>query len=360
MPPLSRRKFIAGSSLALIAADAAPQPGLHARARARGLFYGSAVNDDTLTNDPAVLGRIKAECGVLVGEAQFKWGDLRPDAKTFDFTRADALLAFATKSGLRMRGHTLLWHEGNPAWLEKTLTPANAEKLLVDHIRGVVGHWKGKLMHWDVVNEVIDSDDKQPLNLRKTLWQQALGARMLDIAYHTTAETDPSALRVINDYGTDYTLAWQDRKRGAMLDLLADLLHRKVPVQAVGLQAHLDGGEVTLDQKVLAKFVADIASMGLKVIVTELDVRDQRLPADIPSRDETVAAHARAWLDAVLSNRAVLGVLSWGISDRNTWLNGQFARADKLPQRALPLDAALNRTKLWSAIAASIDAAPVR
>ncbi len=360
MPHLSRRSFLAGAALALTAADAAPQPGLNARAHARGLFYGSAVNDDTLANDPAVLAHLKAECGVLVGEAQFKWGDLRPDAKTFDFTRADALMTFATRSGLRMRGHTLLWHEGNPDWLGKTLTAANAEKLLTDHIKGVAGHYKGRLIHWDVVNEVIDPDDKQVLNLRKTLWQQALGPRMLDIAYHTTAEVDPSALRVINEFGTDYALAWQERKRGALLDLLADLLHRGVPVQAVGLQAHLDAGEVTLDQKVLAKFVADIASMGLKVIVTELDVRDQRLPADIPSRDDTVAAHARAWLDAVLPNPAVLGVLSWGLSDRGSWLNDKFARPDRLPQRALPLDAALNRKKLWSAIAAAIDAAPVR
>lgn len=360
MPSLSRRSFLAGSSLLLGAANAAPQLGLEARAQARGMFFGTAVNDDTLTNDPAVMARVRAECGVLVGESQFKWGDLRPDEKTFDFSRADALMAFATKSGLRMRGHTLLWHEGNPAWLDKTLTPANAEKLLTDHIRGVVGHYKGRLLHWDVVNEVIQPDDKQPLNLRKTLWQQALGPRMLDIAFHTTAEADPAALRVINDYGTDYTLAWQERKRVALLELLADMLRRGVPVQAVGLQAHLDAGEVTLDQTVLAKFVADIAAMGLKVIVTELDVRDQRLPADIASRDDTVAAHARAWLDAVLPNKAVLGVLTWGLTDRRSWLNDQFPRADKLPQRPLPLDAALDRTKLWSAIAASIDAAPRR
>lgn len=362
MRPIARRSVLAASAsaLALPALADVAQPALNARAKKKGLFYGSAIGDDTLTNDAAATARVNAECGIVVSEAAFKWGDIRPDPKTYDFSRADAMMAFAARNDLRARGHTLVWHEGNPDWLAPYLTSANAEKTLTDYIRTVVGRYKGRLVHWDVVNEVIDPDDKQPLNLRKTLWQRTLGSAYLDIAFHTAAAADPSALLVLNDFGTDYTLAWQDRKRVALLNLLADLLRRKVPVHAVGLQAHLDAGEVTLDQNVLAKFVADIASMGLKVIVTELDVRDQRLPANIAVRDDAVAAHARAWLDAVLGNQATLGVLSWGLSDRNSWLNDKFPRPDRLPQRPLPLDVSLNRKKLWSAIAASLDAAPVR
>jgi len=363
MPMIARRTLLATAAATVAGpamAQSVPQTALNARARKKGLFFGSALNHDTLMNDPAATARVNAECGIVVAEAAFKWADIRPTADDYDFTKADALLGFATRNDLRIRGHTLVWHEGNPDWLPSKLTSGNAEKMLTDYIRTVVGRYKGKLVHWDVVNEVIDPDDKQPLNLRKTLWQQALGPAFLDIAFHTTAATDPTALRVINDYGTDYTLPWQERKRAALLELLADMLRRKVPVQAVGLQAHLDAGEVTLDQNVLHKFVADIAAMGLKVIVTELDVRDQRLPAYVPVRDDAVAAHARAWLDAVLAERAVLGVLTWGISDRNSWLNEKFPRPDKLAQRPLPLDASLNRKKLWSAIATSIDAAPTR
>ncbi len=335
-------------------------PALNARAKRRGLFFGSALSDDTLANDPMATARVDAECGMVVGEASYKWADIHPAPQTYDFSRADALLSFANSHAIRTRGHTLVWHEGNPDWLEPTLNAGNAENILTDHVRTVVGHFKGKLVHWDVANEVIDPDDKQPLKLRRTLWQRALGPAYLDIAFHTTAETDPGALRVLNDFGTDYTLAWQERKRVALLELLADMLRRGVPVQAVGLQGHLDAGEITLDQNVMAKFVADIASMGLKVIVTELDVRDQRLPADISVRDDAVAAHARAWLDAVLASPAVLGVLTWGMSDRHSWLNDKFPRPDRLTQRPLPLDVGLNRKKLWSAIAASIDSAPIR
>jgi endo-1,4-beta-xylanase len=361
MRSIRRRTLLATpAALAVAAADAPPQPALNARARRKGLFFGSAISSDTLTGDPAATAKVNAECGIVVSENAFKWAETQPAENRYDFTGADALMSFADRNRLRVRGHVLVWHESNPDWLEKTLTPANAEMLLTDHIRTVAGRYKGRLAHWDVVNEAVNPDDKKPLNLRDTLWLRALGARYLDIAFHTAASADPTALRVLNDYGTDYTIPWQDRKRGALLDLLADLLHRGVPVQAVGLQAHLDAGEVALDQKILARFVSNIASLGLKVIVTELDVRDQRLPADIPSRDNAVASHARAWLDAVLPNPNVLGVLTWGISDRRSWLNDTFPRPDKLPQRPLPLDTDLNRKKLWTAIAAAIDAAPVR
>jgi endo-1,4-beta-xylanase len=375
MRPIHRRSLLAASlatsglSMGLAASAVAAPPldiadsatlALNARARRKGMFFGAAVGHETLTTDPATLARIDAESGMVVGESSFKWADLHPEPDRFDFSRPDALMAWATAKRIRVRGHTLVWHEGNPDWLEPALTPGSAEALLTTHIKTVAGRYAGRLAHWDVVNEPLHPDEKKPLGLRNSIWYQALGPAYLDIAFHTTAVVDPKALRVLNEFGTDYTLEWQTRRRAMMLELLADLLRRKVPLQAVGLQAHLDAGETTLDQKILSRFIADIAAMGLKVIVTELDVRDQRLPADIPSRDTAVADHARAWLDAVLPNPAVLGIVSWGLSDRRSWLNDKFPRPDHLPQRPLPLDHNLGRKKLWSAIAAAIDAAPER
>jgi endo-1,4-beta-xylanase len=317
------------------------------------------VNDDTVAKDKPYLDRIDADCGMVVGEAQFKWADVHPEPEKFDFARAEALMAFAKARKLRVRGHVLAWHEGNPDWLEPALTPGSAERILRTHIQTVTKQFAGRLAHWDVVNEVIQPDDKQHLDLRATPWLRALGPAYLDIAFQEAAAGDPDALRVINEFGLDYPLSWQEHKRGAFLTLLADLKARKIPVQAVGLQAHLDAAE-RIDQKILSKFVTDIAAMGYRIIVTELDVRDQRLPGGIDARDTAVAAHAKAWLDPVLACPAVMGVLTWGLSDRHSWLNEKFPRPDKLDQRALPLDAGLNRKKLWTAIAAALDAAPIR
>ncbi len=353
------RRCLMAAPLVAMAAGEAPGLGLNQRARRRGLFFGAAVNDDTVTKDKPYLDKIDADCGIVVGEAQFKWADVHPEPDKFDFARAEALMTFAKARKLRVRGHTLAWHEGNPDWLEPALKPGTAEGILRTHIQTVTKHFAGRLAHWDVVNEVVQPDDKQVHDLRASLWLRALGPAYIDIAFQEAAACDPGALRVINEFGTDYPLAWQERKRVAFLGLLADLRARKVPVQAVGLQAHLDAAE-PIDQKVLSRFVTDIASMGYRIIVTELDVRDQRLPGDIDSRDTAVAAHAKAWLDPVLACPAVLGVLTWGLSDRHSWLNEKFPRDDKLDHRALPLDAALDRKKLWYAIAAALDAAPMR
>lgn len=383
MRPIGRRSLLAtaisvaavtGACAATNAAPHAPAPpvpahatptvdpnlALNARARRHGLFFGAAVNNDTLTGDPEALARVDAECGMVVAEAAFKWADIHPRPDAYDFTHADALMAWAGRRHIRVRGHTLAWHEGNPDWLEATLTPSNAERILVGHIQTVAGRYAGRLAHWDVVNEPINTDDHKPHGLRSVPWHKNLGAAYIDIAFQAAAAADPQALRVLNEFGTDYAIDWQERKRGALLDLLSNLTHRRIPIQAVGLQAHLDAGEVNLDQKILARFVADIASMGLKVIVTELDVRDQRLPADIASRDAAVAGHAKAWLDAVLPNPAVLGVLSWGLTDRRSWLNDKFPRPDGLPQRPLPLDVNLARKPLWHAMAASLDSVATR
>jgi endo-1,4-beta-xylanase len=374
MSLISRRLLLATATATLLPGAAAAPPagsaplrrtdgneaGLHSRASRRGLFYGSAIESGALRGEPALMEHIRIECGMLVSEANFKWADLHPAPDKFSFERADMLTAYAARQAMRVRGHTLVWHEANPDWLEQALTPGTGEKLLTGHIGVVAGHFRRRLAHWDVVNEPLKPEDGKPFGLRDSLWLRALGPRYLDIAFHACAAADPDALRVVNEFGTDYAIDWQERKRQALLTLLADLKARNVPVQAVGLQAHLDAAEPALDQTVLNRFVADIAALGMAVIVTELDVRDDRLPADIATRDAAVAAHARAWLEAVLAHPAVLGVLTWGLSDKGSWLDQRFPRPDGLPQRPLPLDARMQRKPLWSALAAALDAAPAR
>jgi endo-1,4-beta-xylanase len=359
---LTRRSLLAAPAMLTVGAAArAPvykvppvTTGLNHQARLHGRFYGSAIDDSILRTDAEYMAHVPVECGVLVGESSFKWAAIRPKPTVFDFSAADRLMAYARHHHLDIRGHTLVWQDYNPAWLAEQLTPANAEQTLTDHIKRVTTHFRGKLIHWDVVNEALWLPDNNPKGLRNGPWYKTLGARYIDIAFHACAESDPHALRFINDYGLDYTWPDQDRKRGAMLDLLADLVHRGIPVQGLGMQAHLEAGVEQLDQKTLAKFVADIASLGLKVAITELDIRDNREPADIPTRDAAVAAQGKAFLDAVLENPAVLGIVTWGLSDRRTWLNQQWPRADGLPQRPLPLDTELNRKPLWTAIGQSL------
>jgi endo-1,4-beta-xylanase len=366
MPDIDRRSLLIGSSALLMGAAKAPAApkkpadGLHARAHSRGFFYGSAIDYNMLVNDSAYMEHVARECGMLVSEYSMKWLDLRPNAATYDYSRAEKLMSFAKKHQIPVRGHALAWHAANPQWLIDTINPGNAEDLLTSHISNVVKHFRKRLVHWDVVNEVIEVTDGKPMGLRDGLWYRALGDRFIDIAFHACEEADPTALRCINEYGLDYALPADDKRRGAMLDLLSALLKRKVPVQALGIQAHIAAGDFPFDPKIMEKFVNDVTSMGLKVLITELDVRDNIQPADITRRDEGVAVAAGAYLDAVLTNPNVIGVVSWGLSDRRTWLNEVLPRADHLPQRALPLDTELQRKKLWMQMAKSFDGAGKR
>ena len=323
-------------------------------------FFGAAIDDRILANDRPYMDRVREECGIVTGETAFKWGELRPKADHWDWKQADALMAFAARRGIQVRGHTMLWHEHNPEWLVAGLNPGNAEALLAAHIHGVTAHCRDRVVQWDVVNEVLDPTANRPFGLRDTLWSRAMGPNLLDVAFHACAESDPMPLRCINDYGLDYTWPEHEKKRQDMLTLLARMKAQGVPVQALGLQAHLEAGVGDLDQGRLAKFCADVAGLGLKIVITEFDVRDNRIPGDAATRDAAVASHARAYLDAVLSCPAVMGVLTWGLSDRRTWLNDSMPRDDKQPQRPLPLDADLKRKPLWTTIAQAFAAAPAR
>lgn len=361
MAGIARRSLLLAPA-ALLAAGAGPAPetSLHGGASAHGFFYGCAIDQNVLANDPAYMAQVPRDAGMLVSETSFKWAALRPRPEIYDWAPAEMLMDFAGRHKLAVRGHALLWHKANPDWLERLLTPVNAEAILSAHIHTTVGHFRNRLVHWDVVNEVLWPQDGNAQGLRSSIWQRALGPRFLDIAFAACANADPTALRCINEYGLDYAWAEDERKRGALLDLLSGMKSRNVPVQAVGIQAHLDAAVKELDQKRLAKFCADIAGLGLKIIITELDVRDNRLPADIAARDSAVAAHGRAYLDAMLSSPATLGVLTWGLSDRRTWLNDELPRADRLPQRPLPLDTELLRKPLYQSIGAAFAAAPTR
>ncbi len=359
--PFGRRAVLAGAAGMLAAAAAPPvEPGLNEQAMSGNRFYGAAIADQVLATDHIFMDHVRTECGIVTGETAFKWGELRPKPDVWNWKPADALMAFASRRGIQVRGHTLLWHEHNPDWLVQELNPGNAQSLLTAHIRAVTAHCRDRLVHWDVVNEVLDPTANRPFGLRDTIWSRAMGPDLLSVAFHACAESDPLPLRCINDYGLDYTWPEHEKKRQDMLALLARMKAQGVPVQALGMQAHLEAGVNDLDPKRLAKFCADVAGLGLKIVITEFDVRDNRIAGDAATRDAAVASHARTYLDAVLSCPAVMGMLSWGLSDRRTWLNDSLPRDDKQAQRPLPLDADFKRKPLWNTIAAAFAAAPPR
>jgi endo-1,4-beta-xylanase len=328
---------------------------LRARAAAHGMLVGCAVVPELLTGNAQYASLVAEQANLLVPENALKWAALRPAPDQFDFRGADTILGFAAAHGQKVRGHNLCWHEALPAWFASTVTKDNAARFLTEHISTVAGRYAGKLQAWDVVNEAIDPKNGRPDNLRKSPWLDMIGPDYIDLAFRTARQADRTALLTYNDYGIELDSADQTAKRDAVMTLVRGMQKRGVPIDAVGVQSHLDAA-AGLPGAGLQQFVRELHGMGLQVFVTELDVNDRKLTGTVAERDAAVAHVYREYLTMMVAEPNVNVALTWGISDRYTWLRGpKYGRSDGQPNRPLPFDADYGPTPAFFAERAAID-----
>jgi endo-1,4-beta-xylanase len=335
---------------------------LKAHAQQHGLIMGAAVVMRGLQKDPALQQLVSEQFGVLVPEGELKWRGLRPSQDRFDFAQSDALFAFAAEHHMLVRGHTLAWHNSVPDWLQNSPASLDVRKIFVEHIRTVMGRYRGRVHSWDVVNEAILPKDGQPGALRKSFWYDRVGHDYIDLAFRTAREADPHAKLTYNDYGVEYDNEEETERRARILEMLHGMQARKVPLDAVGIQAHIKAASQSTIGKGLAGYIEAIRRMGLEVYLTELDVNEDDITSnEVAVRDREVANTYRNMLDVALANPAVKLVLTWGVSNRRTWLNDgptHHRKQPNRPQRSLPFDAEYRPTSAFFAVRDSIDARP--
>jgi len=349
---LGRRAFLAAGASALAFPAAAQNARtLQAIAASKGFVFGSAAASYELkdTDFASVLAR---EAAQLVPEYEMKRDALEIKPGIYDFAALDSLFAFAARNRLTMRGHTLVWHQANPAWL----APAQLrdEKLLSGHIRTVLRRYS--MASVDVVNEALapPGTAARPDGLRPSLWLDAFGPGYVDLAFHAARDADTKVQLVYNDWGFEQGGADNDRFRATSLRFLDGLLKRRVPVDALGMQGHLSAFGNPVDQRKLRAFLEEIRSRGLAVLITELDVDDTGGPPDIDARDRAVADEARRFLDIVLDNPATQAVLTWSLSDRYVDPPEGWRLAGWRYRKA-PYDSQMRRKPLWAAMAQAFE-----
>ena len=356
---LTRRLFLGSAAAGWLAPSgwaAGYEAPLRHRASKRGLFYGSAVGSYQL-NDADFKQALALEANMLVPEYELKRLIVEPQPGQFDYSGADALTAFAGAHGMKMRGHTLVWYAANPPWLEGKVLAAPDDTVLTGYIAAVAGRYRGRMHSWDVVNEAVFPDDGRSDGLRHCFWLERFGPAYIDLAYQAAKQADPDALLVYNDWGCEGGEAWNDRFRAATLKFLTNTIGRGVPIEALGLQGHLNAFGPGVDQKKLRAFLDQVRAMGLRILVTEHDVDDSGGPTDIAVRDRAVADASARFLDVVLDNDATLAVLTWGLTDRYLKTDkGLRATLSGYSPRKLPLDANLARKPMWGAIAKAFGA----
>ncbi len=329
---------------------------LKARAQAKGLIYGAFPQADRQNFDKNLKFKSSflRECDLVV--AGFYWSQVRPTVNTFDFSGTDYFAKFASTNKLLLRGHPLVWHLGLPDWLKHTLNHQNAENILTYHIETVMKRYAGKMHSWDVVNEAIELGDRRPDGFRNTPWLKFLGQDYVELAFRLAAKSDPKALLVYNEWGLESNEAHQE----AVLKLLRNLQSKGTPLHALGIQSHIEVGRKKFNPSQFRKFLKEVANLGLKIIITELDIIDTNLPIEAEKRDRIIATAYNEYLNAALAEKAIIAVINWGLSDQYTWLNEFFPRKDRSPSRSLPLDRDMKPKLAWNAIAGAFDRAPKR
>ena len=286
----------------------------------------------------AELNNIKTHYDILTPENCMKPQPTHPSEDTYNFATSDAMVEWCEQNGVKVWGHTLLWHAQTGRWFFQDADgqPASRElalERLKKHIFTVAERYKGKVVGWDVVNEAIaDSGAGMSENLRNFSWYKTVGPDVLTLAFKWAHEADPDAKLYYNDYNIERGAATNTGKHASSMILLKRLLADGAPITGVGIQGHwhLDTNLDDVEQAII-----NYASLGLEVSITELDVTTmgensgafrirgaERKP--IPKENYLKQAEVYKKLFEIFKRHSdvIDRVTFWGISDTRSWRRG--------------------------------------
>ncbi|MET9448524.1 endo-1,4-beta-xylanase [Streptomyces cinerochromogenes] len=281
-----------------VAADAAGTLG--AAAAGKGRYFGTAVAANHLGEAPYV-STLDTEFTAVTPENEMKWDAVEPSRGSFNFSAADQIVSHAQSRGMKVRGHTLVWHSQLPGWVGG-LSASDLRTAMNNHINQVMAHYKGKIYAWDVVNEAYQ--DGSSGARRSSPFQDKLGNGFIEEAFRTARAADPAAKLCYNDYNTDGVNA----KSNAVYAMVKDFKARGVPIDCVGFQSHFNSASpVPADYQANLQRFADL---GVDVQITELDIEG--------SGSSQAAAYGNV-VNACLAVTRCTGITVWGITDKYSW-----------------------------------------
>lgn len=301
---------------------------------------GTAMNRHQVSGaDPLAMPFIAKQFNSVTAENAMKWERIHPEPGMYEFGLADSIVSFAKSNGMEIIGHVLVWHSQTPEWVfqDSLGNPLTRDALLGrlrDHINTVVGHFRGEVHGWDVVNEAVDEDG----TLRQTKWLEIIGEDYIEKAFIFAHEADPGAELYYNDYNNE-----EPAKRAGVIAIVKDLQAKGIRIDGVGIQGHwhLDSP----DMKIVDESIDDYAALGMKVMITELEInvlptpawlygaeisktaeyRDSLNPyvAGLPDPVEKQLTDRYSELFSVLMKHddAVTRVTFWGLHDGYSWKN---------------------------------------
>ncbi|WP_229075110.1 endo-1,4-beta-xylanase [Actinoplanes sp. DH11] len=297
---------------------------LGAAAAQSGRYFGTAIAAGRL-GDAAYTSIAAREFNMVTAENEMKPDATQPQRGRFDFSAGDRIYNWATERGMRVRGHTLAWHAQQPGWMQ-SLGGSALRQAMIEHINGVMAHYRGKLHSWDVVNEAFNEDGS-----RRSSNLQSTGNDWIEVAFRTARAADPSAKLCYNDYNIEN---WSYGKTQGVYNMVRDFKARGVPIDCVGLQTHFTGGSSLPGnfQTTLANF----AALGVDVTPTEVDVTNAS------------TTQYAGLTQACLNVPRCIGITVWGVRDSDSW------RANENP---LLFDGGGNKKAAYTSVLNALNAA---
>ncbi|MFJ9174026.1 endo-1,4-beta-xylanase [Streptomyces sp. NPDC102360] len=310
--PDTRRKtrslllaLVVGVLVAAGALTAAPrahaaESTLGAAAAQSGRYFGTAIASGKL-GDSAYTSIAAREFNMVTPENEMKIDATEPQRGQFNFTAGDRVYNWAVQNGKKVRGHTLAWHSQQPGWMQ-SLSGSTLRQAMIDHINGVMSHYKGKIAQWDVVNEAFadgSSGARRDSNLQRT------GNDWIEAAFRAARAADPAAKLCYNDYNVEN---WTWAKTQAMYAMVKDFKQRGVPIDCVGFQSHFNSGSPYNSN--FRTTLQNFAALGVDVAITELDIQGA-----------SATTYANVTNDCLAVARC-LGITAWGVRDTDSWRSG--------------------------------------
>ncbi|MFN6465913.1 MAG: endo-1,4-beta-xylanase [Nostoc sp. DedVER02] len=283
-------------------------------AAAKGKRYGAAVDGEFLFKEKDYANLIARECSIVTPNGELKWNATEPQPGQFTFESADAIANFCLKNNIELHGHTLFWHMGKPDWLPYPPTLQMIER----HVTGVMGHYRNSpvLKSWDIANEIIADSENDTDNATYGL-RRGVKPELIRDLFLKAASVDSSKKFYINDFGIEGA-TW---KSSRFLKMVEYLKNSGAKIDCAGIQSHLwfstaYGFDATGFSSVLKR----LNDMRVKPVITELDIIiDTPLPDSIQKLDQMVADGYKRFLDICFA-ADVDTVITWGITDRHTWI----------------------------------------
>lgn len=289
--------------------------------------------------DSTVVRAIETHFNSIVAENCMKPEALQPQEGKFKWRKADRFVKFGEDRGMTVIGHVLVWHSQTPDWffkdsLGQTISKEQLIERMKTHIYTVVGHYKGRIKGWDVVNEAIEDDG----TYRQSQWYQIIGPEYIELAYRFAHEADPDAELYYNDFSMSVPA-----KRQKVCEVIGALKKKGLRIDGIGMQSH--NGLTWPSNEEYEASINAYAELGCKVMITELDMNVLPNPESFAGADVALSFEYDEKMDPYKNGlpedvekrinerwmeffriykkhrHQISRVCLWGVSDGQSWMN---------------------------------------